>query len=311
VTETIDRLGARDAQPVHRRYVADIVRLHSELDFRGLADHLIGRPLHFRHDEQYGLTTLTVLDDQLPLRYLNGVLGFRMAQYLRLGWMSERLVYEGAMFRETVDHPDGVQNLHTVSLDSRTGRIRGYIGLACAKDPAPLPLDHPGRYRFPTENAHDIDLVSRYAAPGVSTHQAFEIKRFVRDLEMAAGKAAEVVPWELLLSLGKSIVRGDGRIKIMLGDAKEHRALRHFRLTGFDVHVETGTSPRLPETDVLAPIYDQDIVAVPFIAPVPADLDDFMNVIRDGLDEDAGIPPLVKNLMQLKSRRRRQNTEGA
>ena len=311
MTETVDRLGAHGAQAVHRRYVADIVRLHSELDFRGLADHLIGQPIHFRQDDQYELITLTVLDDQLPLRYLNGVLGFRMAQYLRLGWMSERLVYEGAMFRETVDHPDGVQNLHTVTLSSRTGRIHGYIGLACTKDPAPLPLDDPARYRFATENAHDIDLVSRYAAPGLTTHQAFEIKRFVRDLEMQAGKAAEAVPWELLLSLGKSIVRGDGRIGIMLGDAKEHRALRHFRLTGFDVHVETGTSPRLPETDVLAPIYDQDIVAVPFIAPVPPDLDDFMNVIQDSLAADAGIAPMVKRLMQLKGRRRRQNTEGS
>jgi hypothetical protein len=299
------------ALDVHRRYVADVVRLNAELDFRGLPDNVVGEPLHFRRDDLYELITLTVTDDQLPLRYLNGVLGFRMAQYLRLGWMSERLVYEKAMFRETAEHPEGVQNLHTISLCSRTGRIRGYIGLACGKDKSPRPLDHPGRYLFPTESAHDIDLLSRFVAPGVTTHHVFEFKRFVRDLGMPDGKTADVIPWQLLMSLGKGIVRNQDNMKILLGDAKEHRALRHFRLTGFDVRVETGTSPRLPETDVMAPIYDQKVVAVPFIAPVPADLDDFMNVIRDSLDDDTGVALLVKNLTQLKGRRQRQNTEGS
>lgn len=309
---TVSALG-RDlaVAPAVRRYVADIVRLHADLDFRRLPDEVIGEPLHLRRDERFGLITLTVTDDQLPLRYLNGVLGFRMVQYLQLGWMSDRLVYQNAMFRETVDHPDGVQNLHTITLSCDTGRICGYIGLACSKDPEPLPLEHAGRYRFPTEAAHNIDLVSRYAAPGVTTHQIFEFKRFIRDVTMAPGQTADVVPWQLLMSLGKSLVRLGDRAKIVLGDAKEHRALRHFRLTGFDVHVETGTSPRLPESDVMAPIYDQKIVAVPFIAPIPADLDDFMEVIRETLDEDGQVSLMVKKLMLLKSSRRRQEKEGS
>ncbi|MET8129295.1 hypothetical protein ABZV67_41705 [Streptomyces sp. NPDC005065] len=311
MSDTKSCQGVTGALAVHQRYAADVVRLHAELDFRGLPDHVTGEPLHFRRDERYELTTLTVADDQLPLRYLNGVLGFRLAQYLRLGWMSEQLVYENAMFRDTVDHPDGVQNLHTISLCSRTGRIRGYIGLACTKDPQPLALDAPGRYRFPTENAHDINLASRFAAPGVTTHHAFELKRFVRDAGIPVGKTADAIPWQLLMSLGKSIVVNNDRIKVMLGDAKKHRALRHFRLTGFDVQVETGTSPSLPPTDVMAPIYDQKVVAVPFVAPVPADLDDYMNIIRDSLDEDTGVALMVKELTQLKARRKRQNKEGS
>ncbi|MDX2546404.1 hypothetical protein ACOT81_37060 [Streptomyces sp. WI04-05B] len=277
------------------RYVSDIIRLHSTLDFRSLPDHVLGDPLYSVYDPTDELITLTVEDDQLPLRYLNGIMGFRLVQYLRLGWMSPQLVYERAVFRETVRHPPGVQNVHTVSLCTRTGRIRGYISLGCSQDPVSMPLDHPDRGRFSTEAAHDIDLLGRFAADGLGTHQAFEIKRFVRDLELPPGPSTERVPWHLLLGLGRVISGAGDRMRLMLGDAKEKVAIRHFRLTGFDLQIDRGTSPRLPETDLMAPIYDQDVIAVPFVAPVHADLGDYMDLIEDYL----GGGPDAMTLMEL------------
>lgn len=279
--DTAERLTAGERE----RYVSDIIRLHSTLDFRSLPDHVVGDPLYSVYDARDELITLTVEDDQLPLRYLNGIMGFRLVQYLRLGWMSPQLVYERAVFRETVRHPEGVQNVHTVSLCTRTGRIRGYISLGCSQDPVSMPLDHPDRGRFSTEVAHDIDLLGRFAADGVGTHQAFEIKRFVRDLDLPPGPGTERVPWHLLLGLGRVISASGDRMRVMLGDAKEKVAIRHFRLTGFDLQVDRGTSPRLPETDLMAPIYDQDVIAVPFVAPVHADLGDYMDLIEDYLDD--------------------------
>lgn len=291
------------------RFVRDIVRLHSTLDFRDLPRHLAGRPLYFRHDERDSLITLTVTDDQLPLRYLNGIMGFRLVQYLRLGWISSQLVYQRAVFRETVTHPVGVQNIHTISLCTRTGRIRGYISLACTADQLPLPLDHPRRYRFSTETAHRIDLLGQFAQPGLGTHQVFEIKRFVRDLGMTPGRTAERVPWHLLLGLGQTMVDLGDQVRVVFGDAKEHVALRHFRLTGFDLRVPRGTTPQLPATDLMAPIYHQDVVAVPFVAPVPTDLGDYMALIRghlDGRPDLASLKDMVTSMNARKVASRRQ-----
>jgi hypothetical protein len=264
-----------DQLPARERYLSDIIRLHSTLDFRSLPDHVIGDPLYVAYDPRDELITITVEDDQLPLRYLNGIMGFRLVQYLRLGWISPQLVYERAVFRETVRHPEGVQNVHTVSLCTRTGRIRGYISLGCSQDAVPLPLDDPDRGRFSTEVAHDIDLLTRFAADGM----------------------------HLLLGLGRVISASEGRMRVMLGDAKEKVAIRHFRLTGFDLQVDRGTSPWLPETDLMAPIYDQDVNAVPFVAPVHADLGDYMDLIEDYLGDGPDGMTLVGLVTAMTARR--------
>ncbi|BCL28599.1 hypothetical protein ACFFS2_30330 [Streptomyces aurantiacus] len=298
---TAERSPAREQE----RYVSDIVRLHSTLDFRSLPDHVVGDPLYCGYDPRDELITLTVEDDQLPPRYLNGIMGFRLVQYLRLGWLSPQLVYERAVFRETAQHPQGVQNIHTVSLCTRTGRIRGYIGLGCSQDPLSMPLGHPDRGRFSTEAAHGIDLLSRFAADGTGTHQAFEIKRFVRDLNLPPGPGTERVSWHLLLGLGRAICQAGDRMRVLLGDAKENVAIRHFRLTGFDLQIDRGTTPRLPETDLMAPIYRQPVTAVPFVARVHADLGDYMDLIGDYLGDGPAAMTLPDMVAAMTARRSR------
>ncbi|WP_307130318.1 hypothetical protein [Streptomyces aurantiacus] len=298
---TAEQSPAREQE----RYISDIVRLHSNLDFRSLPDHVVGDPLYYGYDPRDELITLTVEDDQIAPRYLNGIMGFRLVQYLRLGWVSPQLVFQRAVFRETVRHPQGVQNVHTVSLCTRTGRIRGYISLGCSQDPLSMPLDHPDRCRFSTEAAHNIDLLSRFAADGTGTHQAFEIKRFVRDLNLPPGPGTERVSWHLLLGLGRAISQAGDRIQVLLGDAKENVAIRHFRLTGFDLQIDRGTTPRLPETDLMAPIYHQAVTAVPFVARVHADLGDYMDLIGSYLSDGPAAMTLPEMVAAMTARRSR------
>ncbi|MFD0507913.1 hypothetical protein ACFQ0G_44370 [Streptomyces chiangmaiensis] len=219
---------------------------------------------------------------------MNGILGFRLAQYLKLGLISDELVYQEALFHEPASKPHTVENLHTVTLDANSGRIVGYIGLVCSLDDKPMPLDSPRRSRFPSESAHHVDLVSRFAAPDVSSHQVYEIKRFVRDVEMERGDQRWRVPWHLILGLGSAVVVAGDEFRLFLGDSKEHGALRHFRLIGFDPVVIENTEPKLPRSELMWPSYTQEVNAKPFVALRPEDLDSYMRVIRTGIAADSG-----------------------
>ncbi|WP_369227406.1 hypothetical protein AB5J52_43960 [Streptomyces sp. R39] len=273
--------GTRD--PRARRYAQDIIGLHDRLSYRRLPLEFRGAPLSLVEDPHGALVTVTGRDSQFPSRYLKGVLGFRLAQYLRLDWISADAVHRTAAFHEPLPHSP-VENIHTVTLCARSGKIRGYVGLSCSADTESLPLDSACRIPFPTEAAHRIDLLARYARPGLGTHQAFEFKRFLRDQTMPRDEQYTRVPWHLMLGIGEALLTlGDG-VRVVLGDAKEHVALRHLRLVGFDLHVVEGTSPHLRESDPMAPIYRQTVVAKPFAAPVPADISWYRDVVRSYLD---------------------------
>ncbi|MEU7059274.1 hypothetical protein [Streptomyces sp. NPDC046197] len=277
--------GAADAVDLGAvRFAADIIRLHERLSYRRLPAELTGRPLSLIEDPASALVTVTGRDSQFPARYLKGILGFRLAQYLRLKWIAAAAVHRGAVFHEPLPQPRAVENIHTVTLCQGTGKIRGYVGLACSADTESLPLDSPRRTPFPAEAAHGVDLLGRYARAGLGTHQAFEFKRFLRDQAMPQGEQYARVPWHLMLGMGEAMIALGDAVRIVLGDAKEHVALRHLRLAGFELHVVEGTSPRLSASDPMSPIYRQTVVAKPFVAPVPADMPWYRDVVRSYLD---------------------------
>lgn len=270
-------------------YAENLVRRHAALRYPGLADAVDGEPLVRLEGYGDGLTTVSVRESQLPQAYLGGVLGFRLAQFLRTGLMDPELVYRRRLIHEPVVPASGPETIHTVTVTD-SGQIVGYIGLVGSSDPEPVPLDLPARRRFPAEVAHRVDLLSAYSAPGRISHGAYEVKRFVRERSMARGTQRDRVPWHLILAVGKVGLRTP-EIEVVLGDSGERGALRHLRLVGFDLEVVEGTDPVLPRSELMWPSYElpRERLAKPFVGAVPGDLADYMEAIESGLVElDAG-----------------------
>ena len=296
--------------PAGRRFVRTIVQLHRTLSFRRMPDAMAGPPLCRLDSLGDGLTTLCMRESQLPERYLRGLMGFRLAQFLQMGWMDPMLAYRRALFHEPVARSSGPETIHTVTL-TETGRIVGYLALTGTTDPEPLPLDSPRRARFPAEVAHHVDLVTGFAAACRDTHQVYELKRFVRDLAMEPGPQRDRVPWHLILCLGRTVGAAGDDIQVLLGDSRENGALRHLRMIGFDPLVVEDTAPSLPRTELMWPSYEQPKLAKPFIAEVPAELGEYMDVIAAGLALPPGgdwrataLAPLARLLRETRRRSR-------
>jgi hypothetical protein len=265
-----------------RRFGEEIVRLHSRMTFRGLPDAIHGEPLVRIAGFGDGLTTIAVRESCLPGRYLRGVMGFRLAQFIHLGWMDADIAYRRGLYHEPLSTSPGPETIHTLTLTAE-GRIAGYIGLVGSTDATAMALDAPDRGLFPAEDAHHVELLSGFAAPGRTTHHVYEIKRFVRDRFMARGPLADRVPWHLMLALGRVRDALGDDIQLICGDSRENGALRHLRLVGFDPLVIDDTRPSLPRDQLMWPSYEQAQLAKPFAAEIPADIEEVMHAIEGGL----------------------------
>jgi hypothetical protein len=289
--------AATDAE---RRYIRGIIAAHDRMTYARLPEQITGDPIHV-HQSGDGLLTLAVSDSQLPHRYLLGLLGFRLAQYLRLGWMSQQIVYRDALFHEPLRPVGGQEDIHIVSLCLGTGRIRGYAALAGSRDADPLALDASGRTRLSVEKDHHIDLMGPYAAEGWTTHQVYEAKRLLRDQAMPRSDLAARVPWHVLLAWGRAVMDLNASLPHVLvaGDAKESGSLRHLRRMGFRLGVVEGTSPHLPESDLLWPIFVTREQAKPFVGRLGPDFPQRMDTITGFLARPLGSQPARELLEEL------------
>ena len=142
------------------RYAADVVSLNRDLSFRNLARQ---DPAIFTHfaERGDGLVTLSVPTRHLPHRYLIGLQGFRLAQYLQLGWACSSVAYRQAIFCEPVGvaHAD---DQHIITMNP-TGRILGYVSLATNGDDESRDLFDPARAAFPVEEAHGVNIFDHVA----------------------------------------------------------------------------------------------------------------------------------------------------
>lgn len=307
MTTTCEETGTLASCGAAERYVRELVRMHAALRYPSLCDAIDGEPLCRLEGYGDGLTTVSVRESQLPEPYLCAVLGFRLAQFLQTGLMDPDLVYRRRLVHEPVIPSSGQETIHTMTVTG-SGQIVGYIGLVGSPDPRPLALDSPARARFPAEVAHHVDLLAPYAAPGWSSHNAYEIKRFVREQSMPRGAQRDQVPWHLILAIGKVSLRL-GKIRFVLGDSSKRGALRHLRLVGFNAVVVEDTNPWLPRTELMWPSYElpPDRLAKPFVTAVPDDLDQCMDAIESGL-ADAGPQSQRRALSRLMELHRSRGT---
>jgi hypothetical protein len=256
------------ASPTTRRYASDIVALHERMSYGRLLDHLPLDDLQHLAVRGDGLVTVAATTDQLPHRYLLGLQGFRLAQYLQLGWACEETLHRSAWFCEPVQslHPDDV---HVLTAHSRTGRILGYLSLTTSGEAA-RDLRDPDRARFPVEEAHRIDVFDRVPAPdGVRSDQVRELKRFVHSRTLTDRAQRLRVTLELLLGAGRTLLSAEPAVQVLIGDVEEDVALRHLLLAGLDVHLIEDTEPWLPDDDLLHLAYTRRGEVKPFAAHVP------------------------------------------
>jgi hypothetical protein len=268
-----------------RRFGEEIVRLHTRMTFRGLPDAIDGDPIVRLDGFGDGLTTIAVRESQLPARYLRGVMGFRLAQFLHMGWMDPEIAYRRGLYHEPLAPSAGPETIHALTLTA-AGRIAGYIAYVGSPDAVGVPLDAPERGPFAAEVAHHVELLSGFAAPGRTSHDVYEVKRFVRDRFMERGPVSDRVAWHLLLGLGRCALELE--VQVVCGDSRENGALRHLRLVGFDPLVIDGTRPSLPRDQLMWPSYEQPQLAKPFAATVPADFAGYMDAIESVLALECG-----------------------
>lgn len=260
------------------RYVADVVSLHRRLAYRGLVGRVPRGDLLHLAERGDGLVTVAVPTSALPHRYLIGLQGFRLAQYLHLGWVCEDVVYSSALFHEPVG---GIyaRDIHLLTMNAR-GNILGYLSLSAAGDGEPEPLADPDRSLFPVERAHGINLFDHVTPlPGVRTDQVREVKRFVHSRSLVDKQQRLRVTLELLYAMARVLATVQPGVRTLVGDLEEHVALRHLLLTGLEVQIVEDTTPRLADGDLLHHAYVERPSVKPFVAHLP-DQDGIASRIR-------------------------------
>ncbi|HEU4998620.1 MAG TPA: hypothetical protein VFT68_06715 [Lapillicoccus sp.] len=252
------------------RYAADVVSLNRDLSFRNLVRLAKNDPAIFTHfaERGDGLVTLAVPTRHLPHRYLIGLQGFRLAQYLQLGWACSDVAYRQAIFCEPigVTHAD---DEHIITM-SPSGRILGYVSLATNGDGESRDLFDPERASYPVEEAHGINIFDHVAPlPGVRTHEVRELKRFVHSRTLTDRTQRLRVTLELLHGLGQAVAAAAPAVRTLIGDVEEHVALRHLLMAGLEVQLVEGTAPRLTDHDLLRHAYTERASVKPFVSHLP------------------------------------------
>ncbi|MEV0264525.1 hypothetical protein AB0I49_24745 [Streptomyces sp. NPDC050617] len=256
---------------VRRRYIEDILRLHSRLSFGGLAGRLHRTDSYvYRAAHGKGVITTAAPTEAIPERYLLGLAGFRLSEYLRAGYASEDIVFDNSLFCEPVQ---GIHrsDVHVITTDQETGRILGYVSLAHSEDHAPRPLDAPDRRLFPCEQAHNLRLLSLLQpSDGMTTHSVREVKRFVQAHSLTDRTMRLRVMLGLLAGISGILCQERHTTRMLIGDVEKHVALRHLVLLGLDVHLLDGTTPRLGLKELMHPMYVTREKVYPFLAHLPS-----------------------------------------
>lgn len=272
---------------LQERFVGDVMALHERMDLRGLADSIRPEDLLYLARRPDGLVVLAARHGGIPQRYLLGIYGFRLAQYLRLRFASEDLAFQRALFAEP--HPEQASNeLHVLAMDERTGSILRYVALVGAGESEPADPRDPARTLFPCEEAHQVNLFDHVTFEDeVTTQEIWEVKRLVHRAPRHGDTAASRLRVTLELMLGFYTALGAVRpgIKVIVGDGEEGVAIQRTLRSLKEITVLEGTTPSLPTDHLMFPLYTTREVVKAFAARAPqgAELGELTAQLRGAL----------------------------
>ncbi|MDX3372927.1 hypothetical protein PV390_00785 [Streptomyces sp. ME02-6991-2A] len=244
-------------------YRERVLRDTAGLRLPDLDSHVDGKPL-FRSASPEGLLTFTVRGAQLPTAYLDDVYRFRLAQYLKRGWLNEDLAAAADLTAEPYD-AHALQDQHTLVVEEKTGRLRGYGTLARTRSPEHALLGDDFHLPFVVERDYGLRLADELGAT-IPANRVWEGKRLVRDYAMDRSQAAVSVPWWVYRGWAEGCLRvlaEDGAA--IVGDGKPNGAILQLSLLGFSTRTLDVPARPADPTDLFAPMWDQQQRSYPFV----------------------------------------------
>jgi hypothetical protein len=215
----------------------------------GIPYHLPGRN---------GVAVVAVPSTSLTEEEVTGLLRFRFAQYLDIGFVDRRL----ACAQDMRGEPPGVVapgDVHVVAGVPATGEILCY---AVIEQPPPAPaecrLRSGERALFPVEQVHGAGVFNRLPIlPDLAVGKVRELGRFVRNQRPAAdGELAIRAVVEACVALYR-LMTGPLRLDVdaIVGDLEEHVAKQNMDFFHIPSVVVHGTVPYASSASYLYPRY--------------------------------------------------------
>lgn len=212
----------------------------------------------YHQRERHGVTVVAVPTTSLATETLAGLLQFRLAQYLDIGFIDRHLAWRQAMRTE----PAAVLapgDIHLIAGIPATGEVLCY---AVLEQPPQAPtgcrLRSSDRALYPVERVHGAGLYQRLPIlPDLPVAKVRELGRFVKSRQPAASR--DLVT-RAVVELGVAVFRlvaGPLRLSLdaVIGDLEENVAkqnLDFFHVPSVVIH---GTVPYQPHASYLYPRY--------------------------------------------------------
>ena len=213
--------------------------------------------------ERHGVAVVAAPTTSLSADAVDGLLRFRLAQYLDIGFIDERAVYGQRMRTEpgTVVAPG---DIHIVAGVPATGEVLCYAVLE--QPPAAAEgcrLRSPDRPLYAVERVHGAGLYQRLPIlPDLPVNKVRELGRFVKNQHPAASR--ELLA-RAVVELGVAVFRlaaGPLRLELdaVIGDLEEQVAKQNLDFFHIPSVVLHGTVPYQPSASYLYPRYRRHMV---------------------------------------------------
>ncbi|MGW6980606.1 hypothetical protein ACWGE1_14345 [Streptomyces sp. NPDC054932] len=254
---------AAPTNPATASYRERVLQDTAAIRLPDLDSHVDGEPL-FRSASPEGLLTLTVRGAQLPTAHLDDIYRFRLAQYLKRGWLNEELAAAADLTAEPYD-AHALQDQHTLVVEEETGRLRGYGTLAHTRSPEHTLLGDDAHLPFVVERDYGLRLADELGA-ATPAKRVWEGKRLMRDYAMDRSQAAVSVPWWVYRGWAEGCLRAlseDGAA--IVGDGKPNGAILQLALLGFRTRTLDVPAHPADPGDLFAPMWDQEQRSYPFV----------------------------------------------